>query len=107
MATTAETVRLLTGLTLDELSATDIESFLELTGDDPKLAAAEALEVFAGTLATISVTSDDISLDGSKRATLLMQRAARLREQADADGFFFDTVFDGCSAAELTERGCC
>jgi hypothetical protein len=110
VASTAAQVRLLTGLTTTELPEGDIVTFLDLNGDAPKLAAADALEAFAGTLATISVTSDDITLDGSKRATVLMQRAARLREQHHAavgeDVFFFDVVDGGCRP-ELTERGYC
>lgn len=110
MATTAAQVRLLTGLTVDELPDTDIDTLLELNGDVVKLAAADALETFAGTLATISAESDDIKVDGSKRATLLMGRAARLREQAatDADdaGFTFDVIPAGTCRPELTPRPC-
>lgn len=100
-------VRLLTGLTDTELTDGDIDSFLELSGDDAKLAAAEALEVFASRLQTITVTSDDISIDGSKRAVALLARAARLRAQSGDDGFTFDVVFDGCAVPELTEHGHC
>lgn len=112
MATTAEQVRLLTGLTVDELGAGDIDTLLELNGDVVKLAAADALEVVAGQLATISAESDDIKIDGSKRAAVLMARATRLREQAAAeladsdDGFTFDVVDTFTCRPELTERPC-
>jgi hypothetical protein len=99
---------LLTRLTDSDLSDDDIDNWLDLTGDVPRLAAAEALEAFASTLT--SVTSDDITLDGSKRAALLMARAKSLRTQQDAadaaedDGFFFDVAFPTSYRPELTER---
>lgn len=104
---TSDQVRLLTGLTDTELTDEQIIDLLELNEDSVKLAAADGLEIVAGQLQTISVTSDDISIDGGKRATALLARAQRLRSQADADGFAFDVVFDGCSAPELTEHGYC
>lgn len=105
--TDAQKVRLLTGLTPDELADADIDSYLELHNSGVKLAAAEALETFAGTL--VDVTSDDITLSGSRRAAVLMARAQRLREQAAADdeddSFAFDVVGGyGCGPAELAER---
>jgi hypothetical protein len=109
MATAAEQVRSITGLSDVELTDDNIAALLELNGDVVKLAAADALEVLAGRLVT-AVSSDDISIDGSKRATVLMARAARLREQAQADadddGFTFDVVPSGTCQPELTERGC-
>jgi hypothetical protein len=110
MATTADQVRLLTGLTVGELTDENIASLLELNGDVVKLAAADALETLAGTLATISAESDDIKIDGSKRAGVLMARAARLREQAAAAGddgdFAFDIVGGVECRPELTPRVC-
>lgn len=102
MATVVETVRLFTGLTDDELTDDDIASLLELNADDARLAAADALETYAGLLE--AVQADDISMDGSKRAAVLMARAARLREQADEAGFSFDVVFPRSHRPELTER---
>lgn len=109
MATTAEQVRLLTGLTADELTDGDIATLLEVNGDVPKLAAADALEVRASQLR--SAQSDDISIDGSKRAGVLMARAARLREQAAADaaaaddGFYFDVADNTSCRPELAPYG--
>jgi hypothetical protein len=106
---TLDQVRLLTRLTDTELSDDQILDWLEFTGDVPRLAAAEALESYASSL--MSVTSDDITLDGSKRATQLMARANSLRAQqatADADdegGFFFDVAFPTSYRPELTDRG--
>lgn len=103
-----EQVRLLTRLSTDELSDADIDKWLELTSNAPRLAAAEALEALASTL--MSVTSDDITLDGTKRATQLTARANSLRaqqaaEDADADGgFFFDVAYPTSYKPELTER---
>lgn len=101
------TVRLLSRLTPTELPDDEIVALLELNDDFPRLAAADALETYAGTLIT-AVQSDDISLDGSKQAGVLMARAARLRDQAAAaasdEAFAFDTVFDSPGRPELTER---
>lgn len=107
MATTGEQVRLYTGLTADDLPEDQILQWLELNDDDPRLAAADALETYAGTLTTITVTSDDISLDGAKRATALLNLAARLRDRAGADAFTFDVVGGEACRPELTEWGCC
>lgn len=110
MATLAAQVRATTRLTTTELPDLDIDALLESNGNVVKLAAADALEGFASTLT--SVTSDDISIDDSKRATVLMQRAIRLREQAaqeaadSDDGFSFDVVGSGTCRPELTERPC-
>lgn len=107
-ATATEQVRLLTRLPVGDLPDGDIANWLALTGDQPRLAAAEALEAFASTL--LSVTSDDITLDGSKRASLLMARAKSLRAQQDLadadqdDGFFFDVAYPTSYRPELTER---
>jgi hypothetical protein len=96
MATAAETVRALTGLSTAELDDAQIDVFLEVNAayvGSTKLAAADALEVYAGQLT--AVQSDDISIDGSKRAAVLMARATKIREQHylhDGGDFFFDTV---------------
>ncbi len=106
MALTVTTqVRLLTGLPTADLDDAQILDLLELNGDDARLAAADALEQYATTL--VDVLSDDITLNQSKRAGLLMSRAARLREQAAAeadDGVVFDVVGGVPSRPELTER---
>lgn len=99
-------VRLLTGLTNTELPDDVITDWLTENGNNARLAAADALEVFAGSLT--DVQSDDITLSGSKRAATLLTRAARLREQAaeadDFDGFVFDVVGGSACRPELTER---
>ena len=96
-----DTVRLLTGLTVGEIADEQITALLDLHGQDVKLAAAEALDIVASQL--ISVSSDDISLDGTKRASALTARAAQLRAQAAADGFTFDVVDTMWPRPELTE----
>lgn len=104
-------VRTLTGLAVADLADSELDALLEMHGGGVKLAAADALEVVAGQIAT-SVTSDDISLDGSKRATILLARARTLRAQAadeaadSDDGFFFDVVGGTSGRPELTEREC-
>lgn len=107
MTILATQVRMLTGLAVDELTDAEIFDWLDLNDGQPRLAAADALETYAGQLIT-AVQSDDISLDGSKRAGVLMARAARLRQQiADAaadSGFFFEVVDTPQARAELTER---
>jgi hypothetical protein len=101
------TVRLIAGLTSTELTDDNIDALLELNDGFVRLAASDALETYAGSLIT-AVQSDDISLDGSKRASVLMARAARLRQQASAEAddgaFAFDVVFDNQQRPELTER---
>lgn len=109
--TTTDQVRTITGLSELEVTNDNIATHLELNDNSVKLAAADALEVYASTLT--SVQSDDISIDGSKRATVLLKRAASLREQAAAaiadsdDGFSFDVVNSGTCRPELTERRPC
>lgn len=102
--------RTVTGLTAAEMPDDSLTALLELHDGSVKLAAADALEVVAGQLVT-AVTSDDISLDGSKRAGVLMARAGRLRQQAadeaaaSDDGFYFGVVGGVDHRPELTERG--
>lgn len=107
MADPADTVRLLTGLTATEVTADEITTLLKLNDGQPKVAAADALEIAAGRLT--SITSDDVTVDGSKRAAVLLTRAQQLRgqhadDQAD-DEFAVDVLFDSPHRPELTERG--
>ncbi len=101
-------VRILSGLSAVDITDADLDALLDANDGFPRLAAADALEVFASTLT--SVTSDDISIDGSKRAAVLMARASRLRAQAaqeaaDADdGFYFESAGGASWRPELTER---
>lgn len=102
-------VRVLSGLTVGDISDDDLAALLDANDNFPRLAAADALEVFASTLT--SVQSDDISIDGSKRASVLMARSARLRAQAaqesadSDDGFYFAVAGGVDTRPELTERG--
>lgn len=72
---------------------TEIETFLELNDGDPRLAAAEALEVVATDEALVfKITrNDDHSVNGVAGAKLLLERAAQLR--ADAWGGAFDVFY--------------
>lgn len=98
-------VRLLTGLTTGELSDDLIDSWLAFNDQAVRLAAADALDAYASTLTAVS--SDDVSVDGTKRAAVLVKRAGQLRAQHEATddgtGFFFDVVFDPACQPELTE----
>lgn len=107
MPTDVDTVRLLTGATLTDIDDVQLAHLLEVHGGAVKLAAADLLEVIASRLESMS--SDDVSVDGSKRAAVLMKRAQTLREQHEAtDGgvFFFDVMFDGGGWPELAPREC-
>lgn len=103
--TDIDTVRLLTGLLAGDLPDASITQLLALNDGSVRLSAADALETVASQLT--SVESDDISIDGSKRATILMARAARLRDQAAEEagdgGFFFGIVDQANCHPELTE----
>lgn len=86
--TTAEDVRLLIpdlGTGADQIfSDTQIASFVTLGGDDAFMAAALALEVVATNEALTYkyIKTDDLTVDGSKSASLVMQRAQNLRASA-------------------------
>jgi hypothetical protein len=79
--------------TTQEFTDDEVQAFLDLEDGAIRLAAADALETLAGRLQ--SVESDDIKIDGSKRAGVLMAQATKLREQhaATAGGSF--TVVPG------------
>lgn len=73
----------------------EIEAFLALeTG--VKRAAALALETVASNEAMVLkvIRLLDVQTDGAKVADALLKRAARLREQADADDLAMDGSFD-------------
>jgi hypothetical protein len=102
-----DAIRTLTGLDTTALTDQAALDLLNLNDGALRLAAADALEVHASRLESMS--SDDVSVDGSKRAAVLLKRADRLRElhEASDDGvFFFDGVFDGRGRPELTPREC-
>lgn len=92
---TVATVRLLSGAATSDATDDDIAALLTEEDGIAKLAAADLLELMAGRLQ--SVTSDEISVDDSKQAAVLMARAAALREQHYTHGgdFFFDTAATG------------
>lgn len=75
----------------DEQVFTDdqIEAFLDLSENDPRAAAAQALEVIATDEALVfKVTrNDDHSVDGVAGARVLLERAARLRNEAWGGAF--------------------
>ena len=101
-------VRRMTRLTTTELSEDDAAGYLADNADSPRLAAADALEAFASTLLDVA-NAEGLTVSGSKRASTLMARAARLREQAaaetdDDEDFFFDVVPTTTRRGELTER---
>ena len=89
---TIATVRVLTGATTADIDDPGIAALLAEEGGVAKLAAADVLELMAGTLMTVD--SDDMKLDGSKRAATLMARAKALRDQYYEHGgdFYFDSA---------------
>jgi hypothetical protein len=107
VATPAETVRALTGLTADELPDATITGLLDAHDGNVKAAAADALAQTAERLASV-VATDDVRIDDTKRAAAMQTRSQRLSAEAadDADtGFFFGTTLGERCGAELTERG--
>jgi hypothetical protein len=86
------TVRALTGASTSDIDDAGITALLAEENGAPKLAAALVLELMAGRLQ--AVTSDDITVDGTKQAQVLMNRAAQLRAQFYEHGgdFFFDSA---------------
>lgn len=61
----------------------EIDAFLDLEGGNVRLAAALALETTAANEALLSkvITTQDLRTDGAAVAKVLLDRAARLREQ--------------------------
>lgn len=86
------TVRVLSGATTDDIDDSGIAALLAEEGGVAKLAAADVLELMAGTL--MDFQSDDATLQGSKRAATLMARAKALRDQhyEHGGGFYFDST---------------
>lgn len=86
--TIMEDIRLLIpdlGTGSDQIFSDDqISSFATLGSDDPLMAAALALDVVATNEALTYkyVKTDDLTVDGTKTASLIMQRAKSLREMA-------------------------
>lgn len=70
----------------------EIEAFISLEGNDVLLATALALETIASQQAYVLkvITILDITTDGAAVAEALMNRAAKLREQAETDVAAFD-----------------
>lgn len=65
----------------------EINAFLDMYGDNVKLAAARAIEVIAASQALLlkSWSSDDLTVNGDKIAESLRKIAAQLREEAIAE----------------------
>jgi hypothetical protein len=65
----------------------EIGAFLDMYGDNVKLAAARAIEVIAASQALLlkSWSSDDLTVNGDKIAESLRKIAAQLREEAIAE----------------------
>lgn len=85
-------------------SDAEIEGFLALQGDSPRLAAARALETIAASQALLlkSWSTDDLSVRGDAIAEALRKLAKQLREEVfaeEASEFFEIVGFHG--------RGCC
>lgn len=88
-----DTVRALAGVTPTDWADETVQGLLDAEAGAVKLAAADLLEAVAAGLLTVD--SDQIKVDGSKQAAVLMQRAANLRQQfyeRDGGGFFFDST---------------
>jgi hypothetical protein len=68
-------------------SDAEINAFLDMYGDNVKLAAARAIEVIAASQALLlkSWSSDDLTVNGDKIAESLRKIAAQLREEAIAE----------------------
>lgn len=71
----------------------EYQAFLDMEGS-VKLAAAQVLDTIADNeaLASKTLTSSDVSIDGAKLADSLRKRAATLREQSDSPSDGFDIV---------------
>jgi hypothetical protein len=86
----------------------EIQAFLDLEGDNVKLAAAQAIDTNADNeaLASKVLRTQDLQTDGAKIADALRKRAAALRAQADAsDEGYFDIVdLSPSCGPELTGR---
>ncbi len=83
-------VRLLINDTADApvFSDAEIAAFLEIEGDNVKLAAAQALDTIADDEALTSkvIRSQDLSIDGAAVARGLRERAATLRSEGNSAG---------------------
>lgn len=68
-------------------SDAELGAFLDMYGDNVKLAAARAMEVIAGSQALLlkSWSSDDLTVNGDRIAESLRKIAAQLRQEAIAE----------------------
>jgi hypothetical protein len=89
----------------------EIGAFLDMYGDNVKLAAARAIEVIAGSQALLlkSWQSDDLAVNGDKIAESLRKIAAQLREEAIAEesSEYFNLIrmyVDGQDADDFAEQ---
>ena len=85
----------------------EIALFLELEGDNVKLAAATAIDTNATNeaLASKVLRTQDLGTDGAKVADAMRAHAARLREQVDAGEGYFEIIDAPSRRPELTEGG--
>lgn len=87
-------------------SDAEINAFLDLEGDDVRIAAAVALETLASNEALVfkKMRAERLlEVDGTAVAKALMERAAALREQASTDADTFEIADGGLGLAEATE----
>jgi hypothetical protein len=86
-------------------SDAEIESILTMYGDNPKLAAARALETIAGSQALLlkSWSSDDLTVNGDRIAKELRETAKQLRaEAADWESSDFYSLIQTIDADDPT-----
>lgn len=71
-----------------------LSAVISIYRDNLQIAAADLLESIAVDEALLYkyVRTDDLSVDGTKAANILMERAKRLREQADLDAIEEDFI---------------
>lgn len=72
----------------ETFSDAEIAAFLAMEGDDVRLAAAQALDTIAINEALVLkvIRNMNLSTDGAKLATTLMERAEKLRDRVDESG---------------------
>ena len=94
-------------------SDAEIDGFLTLCGDEPRLAAARALETIAASQALLlkSWSTDDLTVRGDAIAESLRKLAKQLRDEviAEESSEFFEIVGfhgRGCSAEYAECRKC-
>lgn len=104
-AAPADEAIIIVDYTWSALSDTAIATYLDLCDDDPRLAAAMALDTIATNEALVSkrIKLLEITTDGPAVAKSLREHAAVLRSQADADDDFdlVEMVVDDLAARDM------